>query len=240
MTERTPMTSHDPDGWRPHPPQHAVSSSWIAPASRHAHRALRLFVTAGTWGAGICLLIGLMVFLATVIGPRHGADLPVSDRHTASPPSPQAVSRTSPGERRPAKAAIPAPQPTAVRHELGKAAAEQPAPPPRHPAYRLLAAFAGSGNVTTRPFGITAGRSWQLRWSYACPADRAGGSFSLRDATKSLLGRLLGPDSLLGPDVVHTGPAGHGAQVLLYPGTVQHYLIVVSTCAWTVQVTTAQ
>ncbi|HEY2504908.1 MAG TPA: hypothetical protein VGI58_00185 [Streptosporangiaceae bacterium] len=94
----------------------------------------------------------------------------------------------------------------------------------------LLAAFAGHGNLTTRAFSVTAQRSWQLRWSYACRAGRRGDSFRFRVATEGKRGGLLGPE------IGQTGPSGHGVSVH-EPDAARHYLVVRSTCAWTVQVT---
>ena len=60
------MTYQAPDGWRlpPSNPQHATPADGSAHLSSRAHRALRLFVTAGAWGAGLCLIIGSVALVA--------------------------------------------------------------------------------------------------------------------------------------------------------------------------------
>jgi hypothetical protein len=54
----------DSEGW-PRPlraPQHAAAPFTLsAHARQQLHRGLRLFVTAGTWAAGLCLVIGAIV-----------------------------------------------------------------------------------------------------------------------------------------------------------------------------------
>ncbi len=47
---------------------HAVQFPGVSPAAVHARRALRLFVTAGTWAAGLCLVVGSIVLVAATAG----------------------------------------------------------------------------------------------------------------------------------------------------------------------------
>jgi hypothetical protein len=65
------MTYQTPDGWQlpPRCPQHAAPFGSSGPLHLHAHRALRLFVTAGAWAAGLCLIIGSVALVAGSAGP---------------------------------------------------------------------------------------------------------------------------------------------------------------------------
>jgi hypothetical protein len=62
----------DPDGW-PRPlraPQHAAAPFALSVHARQqVHRALRLFVTGGTWAAGLCLVIGVIVLVVSAASP---------------------------------------------------------------------------------------------------------------------------------------------------------------------------
>jgi hypothetical protein len=72
------MTYHTPHGWRvtAHGPLHAASAG--SPATLRLrlrlHKALRLFVAAGAWGAGLCLIIASVALVAEASGsgsPDH-------------------------------------------------------------------------------------------------------------------------------------------------------------------------
>ncbi|MGH3402056.1 MAG: hypothetical protein ACRDRJ_05980 [Streptosporangiaceae bacterium] len=67
------MTYQTSDPWRPERrgPQHAAPFDSSAPLRRHGGRALRLIVTAGAWGAGLCLVIGLVAMVAQSAAPRR-------------------------------------------------------------------------------------------------------------------------------------------------------------------------
>lgn len=58
--------TRDDDRWRleRRGPQHAVPFDSSDPLRRHGGRALRLIVTAGAWGAGLCLVVGLVAMVA--------------------------------------------------------------------------------------------------------------------------------------------------------------------------------
>jgi hypothetical protein len=62
----------DSDGW-PRPqrsPQHAAAPFALSTHTRQQlHRALRLFATAGTWAAGLCLVIGVIVLVVSTASP---------------------------------------------------------------------------------------------------------------------------------------------------------------------------
>jgi hypothetical protein len=72
------MNYRDLAGW-PWPSRaahHAAPFSRSTSARRQAHQALRLFVTAGTWAAGLCLVIGSIVLVASAAAPnRPGSHL---------------------------------------------------------------------------------------------------------------------------------------------------------------------
>jgi hypothetical protein len=69
------MIYQTPDPWRleRRGPQHAAPFDTSAPLRRHGGRALRLIVTAGAWGAGLCLVIGLVAMVAQAAVPHHPA-----------------------------------------------------------------------------------------------------------------------------------------------------------------------
>src|ERR1700722_9446130 len=69
------MIYQTPDPWRleRRGPQHAAPFDTSAPLRRHGGRALRLIVTAGAWGAGVCLVIGLVAMVAQAAVPHHPA-----------------------------------------------------------------------------------------------------------------------------------------------------------------------
>lgn len=70
------MTYHTPHGWRvtARGPLHAAAAGGSAPLRRQLRRALRLFVAAGAWGAGLCLIVGSVALVAEASGggrPSH-------------------------------------------------------------------------------------------------------------------------------------------------------------------------
>jgi hypothetical protein len=62
----------DSEGW-PRPlraPQHAAAPFTLSARTRQRlHRALRLFVTAGTWAATLCLVVGAIVLVVSAASP---------------------------------------------------------------------------------------------------------------------------------------------------------------------------
>jgi hypothetical protein len=54
-----------------------------SPLRRQAHQALRLFVTVGTWAAGLCLVIGALVLVASAVGHAGHAATEAAARSTA-------------------------------------------------------------------------------------------------------------------------------------------------------------
>jgi hypothetical protein len=68
------MTYRDSDGWYlpSRIPQHAAPFGFARPLRHRAHLAIRLFVTAGSWAAGLCLIIGLVVFVSNATAADKG------------------------------------------------------------------------------------------------------------------------------------------------------------------------
>jgi hypothetical protein len=81
------MTYHTRDEWRlpPRGPQHAAPFGSSTPLRIHAHRALRLFVAAGAWGAGLCLIIGLVAMVAKTAGPGRTTHVTAATRRYTLP-----------------------------------------------------------------------------------------------------------------------------------------------------------
>jgi hypothetical protein len=65
------MTYQAPDGWQfpVHGTHHAAPFGQPTPMRLHTRRALRLVATAGTWAAGLCLVIGSVALVAEAAGP---------------------------------------------------------------------------------------------------------------------------------------------------------------------------
>ena len=183
------MTSRDPGDWRlPRwTPRHAAPFGFATPLRWQAHKALRLFVTTGSWAAGLCLVIGLIVLVASASAPGRAAPRLASAR---------------------------------------QADASDPAAPA--PAAHVLATFTGRGNRTTPTFTVRAHDRWQLRWSYRCPGHP---------------GQLIVADSdgagTSGASIDQTGIGGTGSTWLTSSRS-RHYLIVISTCSWTMKAVQAR
>lgn len=60
------MIDHTPEGWglQRRGPQHAAPFGNSASARFRTLRAVRLMITAGAWGAGLCLVVGLVALEA--------------------------------------------------------------------------------------------------------------------------------------------------------------------------------
>lgn len=92
------MIYQTPDRWRleRRGPQHAAPLDSSAPFRRHSGRVLRLIVTAGAWGAGLCLVIGLVAMVAQSAGPSrrpHAGNADAVTSPTAAVTSPTAYDR---------------------------------------------------------------------------------------------------------------------------------------------------
>lgn len=66
-------------------PQHAAGFDSPAPLRRHGGRALRLIVAAGAWGAGLCLVVGMVAMVAQASVPNQRAHLGDRARLSSQP-----------------------------------------------------------------------------------------------------------------------------------------------------------
>jgi hypothetical protein len=156
------MTYQAPEGWRlpPRGAQHAAPFGTTTPLLVHAHRALRLFVTAGAWAAGLCLVIGLVALVAATAGPASGTH--VAAAAGASRLSSGTSGRTGAG--------------SGGRHDgaHGQAAGG-------HRTHGMVRTFAGTGNLTTSAFSVATPSRWELRWAYQCPPGAPRGRLVIRE-----------------------------------------------------------
>lgn len=163
---------HDSDGW-PKPlraPQHAAAPFGPSLTRLQAHRALRLFVSAGTWAAGLCLVIGSIAIVVSAASPGRVA----ATSATSSQQGTAGQLAANPGVLgRPHASASPRPH--------GRSAARAPA----------LAAFTGYGDETTREFRINQAARWQIQWAYTCPPSMRSGLLVVEDATPNAVGASI-------------------------------------------------
>jgi hypothetical protein len=96
------MTYQTPDGWQlpPRCPQHAAPFGNSGPLPLHAHRALRLLVTAGAWAAGLCLIIGSVALVAGTAGPAGATHVRAAAARTGQLPGHHHHARRPPGAGR--------------------------------------------------------------------------------------------------------------------------------------------
>jgi hypothetical protein len=162
-------------------PRHAAPPFGLSsPLQVHAHRALRLFVTAGTSAAGLCLVIGSIVLVSSAASPGRVTRLTTeSAAHRERRPADRG------GARRP----LPGKQPSRA------AGAGQ-----RRLPSRLIAAFSGHGDQTTGQFSVGRTARWQISWSYRCPPSVPLGLLIVEDAS---------PDAI-GASIDQSGAAGRG------------------------------
>jgi len=189
-------TYHDFDGW-PRPmraPQHAAVPFGQSSAARiRAHRALRVFGTAGLWAAGLCLVVGAIVLVVSQARPgrltpaaattstrtdagRHGARQPHPARHATPPASLRAADRGA--------------------------------------AARVLAALSGHGDMSTHTFRTSAARGWQIRWTYSCAASSAG-QFLVADAGSGGAGTSISQSGVAGQGITSLSPSGRTHQLIV-------------------------
>jgi hypothetical protein len=168
-------TYHDPDGW-PQPPRaplHAAAPFGMSsPARLHAHRALRLFVTAGTWAAGLCLVVGSIVLVVSAATPGRitGLDAASSGHHDTS----------------------------AAGVRLDPFSSGATLPPAGQAVATLPISFAGRGDRTTAEFRVHAGTRWQIRWSYSCPHSTRTGLLVVENARAGAVGASITEAGLAG------------------------------------------
>jgi hypothetical protein len=206
----------------------AASSGQRAPELR-ARRALRLFGALGVCAAGLLLVAGLLVLVASFGAagrPLAAGSSLASDGHRAT------TGRD--GDRRSGRSAQ---QPSGTVGSVGdgsraggpdRAGAggrDLPGGRPGPPA-RPIASFAGYGDVVTRLFAVSTNADWQIVWSYRCPASVPAGLLVVEDAAPGAVGAAISA----------SGTSGRG-DTWLDPDGRSHRLVVISTCSWTMKVT---
>jgi hypothetical protein len=162
-------TYHDSDGW-PRPlraPQHAAAPLGPSLPRLQAHRALRLFVTGGTWAAGLCLVIGAIAIVVSAASP--GKVAATSAQHGAT-----GKLAANPGTLRQPHASTSA-------RPRGRGTARP----------RVIESFAGYGDETTREFQINQAARWQIQWAYTCPPTMRTGLLVVEDAAPSAVGASI-------------------------------------------------
>lgn len=155
------MTYQAPEGWRlpPRGAHHAAPLGSTTPLLVHAHRALRLFVTAGTWAAGLCLVIGLVTLAAEAAGPGRPT-------HVTAAAGASRLSSADGGGR---------------AGQGGRQHGGRAGQPGGRPGRSVLSTFAGTGNRTTGAFSVAAPGRWVLQWHYWCPAGTPRGRLIIRE-----------------------------------------------------------
>lgn len=88
----------------------------------------------------------------------------------------------------------------------------------------LTRTFRGTGNATTGLFTVTPRSRYQLRWSFSCPARVPRGHLLIREGGTAAV------------SVTAAGTAGSGSMWAWAP-TAGHYLVVIASCAWVIEVT---
>src|SRR5215469_15469047 len=191
------MTNRDSDAlFLPaSPPQHAAPVGFLRPRGspgvsgwfgRVTRLALRLLITTVAWGTGLGLVVGSILLVAAVTAPRHSPRLSAVQRdnqnglgrlmpHTAV---------SSPGEHSPGS--------------LSRGVADST-------SYRVVAAYSGHGDRTTKRFKVTAKLPWQLRWTYRCTPKAEAGQFTL------LRGDIAAGGETLRSTTEEYGARGHGS-----------------------------
>jgi len=215
-----PTSYYDPDDW-PTPqrvPQHAATPLGRSRDFRlQARLALRLVVMAGTWAAGLCLVIGLIVLVVSATGPDRIA--PVAAASSAEQVSTHGAAGAQFHKTRP----VARLQRAGSRRRPGAQPSENTGSVPR-----LIASFSGRGDQTTRSFVLGSASHWMIQWAYACP-DSVGVGLLVVEASPTAVGA----------NISQSGPAGHG-DTWMMPGGRRHQLVVISTCAWTMRVMQGQ
>jgi hypothetical protein len=201
----------------------AAARGLATPRELRARRALRLFGVVGVCAAGLLLVAGLLVLVASFGGPHRplaaGSSL-ASDGHTT-------LGRN--GDR---KSGRPAQQPSATVRSAGYR--NRGGEPVRAGAggrdrtglpARPIASFAGYGDMVTHRFAVSTNADWQIAWSYSCSASLSAGLLVVEDAASGAVRAAISA----------SGTAGHG-DTWLDPDGSSHRLVVISTCSWTMKV----
>jgi hypothetical protein len=194
-------------------PQHAAAPFRRSKDFRlQARLALRLAVTAGTWAAALCLVIGSIVLVVSAASPGRiepltnaSSALQVSRHEKVRAHKARTLGHVKSSDHR---TAAPTASSTVAAATSG-----------------VVAVFSGHGDQTTAPFRVDPADRWQMQWAYTCPAGAAVGLLVVDAASPTALAA----------DISQSGPAGHG-DTWLTPGGRKHQLVVISTCSWTIRV----
>ena len=208
-------TFRDQDGWPTPPrlPRHAAgrvrpikpagADGPSKPTEARGRLALRLFVPAGVCAAGLLLVAGFLVLVASDGGPSR------TRPESAATPLAANGHRAALARDRDRKSGRPAPLPSTTARAAGYRG------PAGHPAYvrsdrpghsggrtgplsRLIASFAGHGDVVTPQFAVRARATWQIEWSYRCPASLPAGLLVVEDDTPGADGEAISASGTAG------------------------------------------
>jgi len=215
-------------------PHHAAPSGLPAPSffsgrlrpsvpfRRRTRRALRFVITAGMWAAALCLVISSLALVVAAATPGHPRHLTSAEQGLKlAHPSPGVLS--APGTASSPAAGRPDASPSSGSHNRTTAS---------HSASHVLAMFTGRGSTITRNFRVAGPHRWAVHWSYACPTRLNAGQFIVEDA------EIMGRTTRVGSSLDENGIRGSGT-TWLRPGPRNHFLVVVSSCSWTMQVVEA-
>lgn len=228
------MTFPAPDEWRPPPaPQHAAPCDIPSPLHLQLRRALRLAAVVGACTAGLCLIIMMVALVAVTAGPRRTTHLTAASRQhpaqlSASEPGPHGSTAPAVGppaaetQRNTGPAGQPGRRATASQPTASPSAGKSAQPGTGQPS--VLASFTGTGNQARLPFSVAPSSQWELDWHYRCQRSPAG-QLVIAEGDTAIAGALV--DAL--------GNSGYGS-AWAGPATGPHYLVVISSCSWAIQV----
>jgi hypothetical protein len=217
------------NGWStpPRAPLHAAPQPAVdSPAAQRARWALRLFATGGVWAAGLCLVVGLLVLVASAVSPGRGTRLATDSAPADSGDrAPDRVANHD-GDHRAGDPASGSSAPARGTHRLHSPTPASPGQTGHRSRSPRIATFSGHGDFTTRALTVGAKGNWQIAWSYRCPATLPVGLFVVADAAPGTAGATIN----------ESGASGRGDTWLHADGG-GHRLVVISTCSWTMKVT---
>jgi hypothetical protein len=117
---------------------------------------LRLFVAAGAWLSGLCLILGSVALVAGAAGPAGAT-------HLKAPPGFRLRADTGGWPAQSLRPVIPSPP-------VGSGGATV-----------VLHTFGGTGDRTTGRFKVAPHRGWELTWSYSCAPRVRHGRLIIRE-----------------------------------------------------------
>lgn len=223
---QTHWTAADLDGSQPaycvpprYRPEHAAPVFGGPPRRWRARRAIKLVVATTSWVLALCLVVGAIALVAGATAPGRLHANQSSLNKLAVGGGDQATLRdptrhTGPPSTRARHAPIATEQPTGqhVRH------------PARQP---IVFTFHGTARwyYALKLASLVQARRWQLNWSYSCPLNQVGGSFTVTETRVAAAQRI---------GFTATAPASHGVTPLKTNGSPPH-LAVTSSCPWRVR-----